>query len=62
MANVFGGDLLKNAGLQGGTFSNHMTTGFGPSELPTCGQWAQSLNSCTLQVGSYTKEVFKWFQ
>ena len=48
IANVFGGDMLKNAGLQGGTFSNHMTTGFGPSELPTCGQWAQSLNSCTL--------------
>ena len=49
MANVFGGDMLKNAGLQGGTLSDHhMTTGFGPSELPTCGQWAQSLNSCTL--------------
>ena len=28
----------KNAGLQGSTLSNHhMTTGFSPFELPTCG-------------------------
>ena len=48
MASVFGRDMLKNAGLQGGTLSNHrMTTGFGSSELPTREQWAQSLKSCT---------------
>jgi len=30
--------MIKNAGLQGSTLSNHhMTTGFGPFELPTCG-------------------------
>ena len=30
--------MLKNAGLQGSTLSDHrMTTGFGPFELPTCG-------------------------
>jgi len=29
--------MLKNAGLQGSTLSNHrMTTGFCPFELPTC--------------------------
>ena len=35
LAKVFGGDILKNAGLQGGIFSDHrMTTGFGSFELP----------------------------
>ena len=30
--------MLKNAGPQGSTLSNHhMTTGFGPFELLTCG-------------------------
>ena len=33
------GNMLKNAGLQGSNVSDHcMTTGFGPFELPTCGQ------------------------
>ena len=35
MAKIFGGDMLKNAGLQGGILSDHrMTTGFGSFELP----------------------------
>ena len=36
----FLGDMLKkNTGLQGSTLSSpRMTTGFGPFELPTCGQ------------------------
>ena len=36
----FGGDILKktNTGFQGSTLSgHHMTTGFGPFELPTHG-------------------------
>ena len=32
------GDILKNAGLQGSTLSDHrMTMGFIPFKLPTCG-------------------------
>ena len=35
---LFSGDMLKNAGLQWSTLSDHrMTTGFGPFKLPTCG-------------------------
>ena len=34
----FWGDMLKNTGCQGSTFSDpHMTTGFGPFELLTRG-------------------------
>ena len=33
-----GQSLQVNAGLQGSTLSDHhMTTGFGPFEVPTCG-------------------------